>query len=436
MKGIISFLTQYNHARRLNRFRNRQEIEAYQNKRIEKFLKTVLPRSKYYSSYLKKHSTEEWRQFPIIDKSIMMENFDGLNTAGIKKKEAFKVALQAEETRDFTPKLKGITIGLSSGTSGNRGLFLVSKAEQMAWAGNILGKVLPTSLFFGPKQKIAFFLRANSNLYTTLNGFKIQFHFFDLFSPLENNVAELDKFQPTILVGPPSMLRLLARAQKEEKLSIQPIKIVSVAEVLDPMDQAYLEKVFQQRIHQIYQCTEGFLGFTCFHGTLHLNEDILVIEKDYLDESLGKFMPILTDFQRTTQPIIRYRLNDILTEKKDPCPCGSPFLALEYIEGRCDDLFYLKAKKEDRMVPVFPDFIRRAIITASENIAEYKAVQESHAKIHVYLQCERDTNKIENQVRDNLYAILDQLGCMLPELTFSYGIPFEKGAKMRRIQRK
>ncbi|HBI02566.1 MAG TPA: adenylate cyclase [Paenibacillaceae bacterium] len=436
MNGIIAFLTQYNHARRLNRFSNRKELEAYQKKAVEKFLKTVLPRSTFYCSYLEKHSIQEWRQFPIIDKSIMMENFDGLNTAGIKKEEAFKVALQAEKTRDFTPKIKGITIGLSSGTSGNRGLFLVSKAEQMAWAGNILGKVLPTSLFFGPKQKIAFFLRANSNLYTTLNGFKIQFHFFDLFSGLEKNVAELDEFQPTILVGPPSMLRLLARAQKEGKLSIHPIKIVSVAEVLDPMDQAYMEDVFQQRIHQIYQCTEGFLGFTCSHGTLHLNEDILIIEKDYLDESLGKFMPILTDFQRTTQPIIRYRLNDILTEKKDPCPCGSPYLALEYIEGRCDDLFYLKAKKEDKMVPVFPDFIRRAIITASENIEEYKVVQESNAKIHVYLLCEGNKNKIENQVRDNLYAILDQLECVLPELTFSYGIHLEKGAKMRRIQRK
>lgn len=436
MKGIFTFLTQYNRARNLNRFKCREDLETYQEKAVGKFLGRILPKSKYYGSYLKKHSIQDWRNFPVIDKSIMMEQFDDLNTVGIKTEEAFHVALKAEETRDFTPKINGITIGLSSGTSGNRGIFLVSKEEQMAWAGNILGKVLPTSLFFGPKQKIAFFLRANSNLYTSLNGLKIQFHFFDLFHPIEENIVQLDSFQPTVLVAPPSMLRLLAKAQEEGKLSIYPMKIVSIAEVLDPMDQEYIEEVFQQMVHQVYQCTEGFLGFTCAYGTLHLNEDILVFEKEYLDKELGKFMPILTDFQRTTQPIIRYRLNDILTEKKKPCPCGSPFTALEFIEGRCDDLFYLDAKDGDRKITVFPDFIRRAIITASQEIEEYKVVQEGPGNIHVYLQYRGNRDVAERKVQDTLYAILDKLGCELPDLSFSYQFRLEKGSKMRRVERK
>ena len=44
----------------------------------------------------------------------------------IFKKEAEDFAIMAEKTRIFSPKLKGITVGLSSGTSGKRGIFLVS----------------------------------------------------------------------------------------------------------------------------------------------------------------------------------------------------------------------------------------------------------------------------------------------------------------------
>ena len=55
------------------------------------------------------------------------------------------------------------------------------------------------------------------------------------------------------------MLRLLAAAKNNGKLNINPIKIISVAEVLDPIDEVYIRKSFNQIIHQFYQCTEGFL---------------------------------------------------------------------------------------------------------------------------------------------------------------------------------
>ncbi len=65
-------------------------------------------------------------------------------------------------------------------------------------------------------------------------------------------------------------------------------------------------------------------------------------KKEYLDDS--RFYPIITDFKRTSQPIYRYRLNDILVEEKSPCPCGSVFTRIAKIEGRSDDIFYFKKK--------------------------------------------------------------------------------------------
>ena len=52
-----------------------------------------------------------------------MERFDSINTRGVKRNEAFDLAIKAEKSRDFESMIDGVTIGLSSGTSGNRGVF-------------------------------------------------------------------------------------------------------------------------------------------------------------------------------------------------------------------------------------------------------------------------------------------------------------------------
>lgn len=411
-------------------FKDRTELESWQEKRVQEFLKHILPNSCFYQKYYAKREIADWRNWPMMNKKIMMEHFTTLNTVGITKEEAFAVALAAEESRDFTPTLGGITVGLSSGTSGSRGIFLASKAEQGKWAGAILSKVLPGSLLHA--HRIAFFLRANSNLYQTVGGRHIEFEFFDMLRPIDEHIDRLNTFQPTLLIGPPTMLRLLADALYN-RLDIAPMKVISVAEVLDPLDKKYLEKQFRQIIHQIYQCTEGFLGVTCRYGTLHFNEDLVVIQKDYLDNDGKHFSPIVTDFSRTSQPIIRYRLDDIITEKAGGCPCGSPFMAIEQIEGRCDDIFYIPGKT-GQLVPVFPDFIRRAIITADESILEYVAIQKN--KNHIQIGLRGGQLGIKQCVQTNLDKLWEIMNIVSPRIEFIEIPHLIAGRKLRRVERK
>jgi putative adenylate-forming enzyme len=431
----ITILKEYLRTRYRPRFQSREQLEAWQQKKVEKLWNYVLPRSPFYREYYQGFSVQEWKKLPLINKKIMMEQFDRLNTVGISQAEALQVALKAEETRDFSPKIGEITVGLSSGTSGHRGIFLVSKEERLRWAGAMLAKVLPTSLL--SKHRVAFFLRANSNLYTSVKQGKIQFKYFDLMRPVEEHLTVLTSWKPTILVAPPSMLRFLAEAQQQGDLSIHPQKIISVAEVLDPIDQQRISEVFDQVVHQVYQCTEGFLATTCPYGTLHLNEDIVIIQKDVLDPALGKFAPIVTDFSRYTQPIIRYRLDDILTEKKDPCPCGSVYLAIEQIEGRCDDMFYLPSSTSDKLIPVFPDFIRRAIIAARAPIEEYLVIQHEPNLLEISLQIKgEDLAATQAAVTQSFQHVLQQLGCQQPELTFTPYTRKPSAVKLRRVERK
>ncbi|SDD23180.1 putative adenylate-forming enzyme [Paenibacillus sp. UNCCL117] len=419
------------------RWTDRAALERWQQARVIRHLERIRETSAFYRELWGERPVSEWEKYPIIDKQAMMEGFDRLNTAGISRDEAFKLALAAESTRDFTPAIGHTTVGLSSGTSGSRGLFLVSRRERLAWAGTVLARVLPGSLL--DRHAIAFFLRADSNLYGTVGGGRIDFQFYDLLNPPDQHIARLNRQRPTVLVGPPSMLRLLAEASRSGLLRIQPQRVIGVAEVLEELDRRFIEEAFGQKLHQVYQCTEGFLGATCGHGTLHLNEDIVCVQKEALDEQSGRFAPIITDFSRMAQPIIRYRLNDVLTERSEPCPCGSVLLPIARIEGRCDDILTWPALSGAGMVTVFPDYISRAIISASELILAYHAVwaeKERILNISLEVKQEAVAAEIREQVAREIAGLCDRLGCRLPELRF-LPYTFEPGArKLRRVERR
>lgn len=200
-------------------------------------------------------------------------------------------------------------------------------------------------------------------------------------------------------------------------MDIKPGKVISVAEVLEDSDRDYFKKVYKQAIiHQVYQCTEGFLGYTCEHGTLHLNEDVVYIEKSYIDDK--RFVPIITDYTRTSQPIIRYRLNDVLVEKEEACPCGSHFIALSAIEGREDDVFIFKGTSGEE-VHVFPDLIRRCILHV-DNISQYQVIQERSSEIRILLDYGEDLNQISTRenIIDEFHKIADQLNFEMPRIRF------------------
>lgn len=433
MKEKIKLFRYYLDRKYNYKFKSRDALGKFQKDKFKKHIKYVMENSIFYREYYKGYNINNLSSLPCIDKKIMMENFDTLNTVGLKKDECFEVAFKSENSRDFSPMINGNIIGLSSGTSGNRGLFIISEEDKIKWTGTILAKALKESIL--RKQKVAFFLRANSNLYESVKSNHIKFEFFDLLFPLQEHIKRLKEYNPTFLVAPPSMLILLAKEIQWDRLKISPKRIYSVAEILEEKDKEYLEKVFNKKIHQIYQATEGFLGITCKYGNLHLNEDFVIFEREYIDEE--RFYPIITDIERKTQPIIRYKLNDILIEKKEKCPCGSVNTCIEKVEGRSDDIFKFINNMEEE-VNIFPDFIRRAIISSSEEIISYQALQESLKNIEIYIEVDEKVDKelIQENIRISLDLLFKKYNIEKINITFRDNLVFEQGNKLRRISSK
>lgn len=427
----LAILKHYLSARRdFTRWKTRAALEAWQDAEVAGHLAAVLPQSAYYREHFAGHSLADWRTLPISCKADLMAAFDDWNTAGITLAEAGAVAEEAERSRDFSPTIRGLAVGMSSGTTGSRGLFLVAPAERQRWAGMILARALRGTLHH--RHRAALFLRADSPLYQTVGSKRFSFSFFDLFAPFEEHWPRLEALQPTMLAAPPTALAKLALMPGAAQLLQPPGILLSVADVLDEADREIIERGFGCRVGQLYQATEGFLAATCPEGRLHWNEDAVVVQPEWIDEAKTRFHPIITDFRRTTQPILRYRLDDVIVASDGtPCPCGSLFGTLEKIEGRQDDVFYLPSLASDRVEMIFPDFVRRALILGLPPGVEYTVVQDSLTAWTVELSDLGQSDAVAREVTQ----LCRDLGLRSPILTFAPWNAPPASEKRRRVRR-
>jgi len=113
---------------------------------------------------------------------------------------------------------------------------------------------------------------------------------------------------------------------------------------------------------------------------------------------------------------------------------------IEQIQGRNDDLLWSHRTDSGELQFIFPDYLRRAIISISDEIVEYQVIQKSFTKLEVRLQIEEeDTEKeiISQVVRKKLQDVFDSYSCNIPKIS----IAFEKARahpvsqKLVRIQR-
>lgn len=462
---VAVLLARFVRARWGYRFRSRARLDAWQRRRIRGFLARDLPKAPFYATQTSstRRRPRRLEALPIVDKGVLLEHFDALNTRGVRLADALAVALEAEHTRDFRPVVADdVTVGLSSGTSGRRGAFLVSPRERMLWAGTVLGRLLDGRMVarlvqpWKPPLRIAFFLRAGGNLYESVASSRVRFSFFDLTEPLETHRLELARaiaagHGPDILVAPASVLRALALADSalsgtassgtgsrgtasSGTASLSPGLVVSVAEVLEPDLAGLVRRAWNAPLRQVYQATEGLLALTCAAGALHLNEESVHIEREWLDAGRTRFTPVVTDFDRRTQIIARYRLDDVLRIDRDAperCACGRVSAVIAAVDGRHDAVLRLPHRDGLRTVDVFPDAVRRSFMLRSDSYADWR-VRQRGLDVHVSL-ADPAPGGAERAVAA-LEKLFERYECRATVVVDEWVEP-EPGAKVRRVVR-
>jgi putative adenylate-forming enzyme len=420
---------------------NESDIKKYQSRKAKAIVKYAIANSKYFRKYYANFGLNNFSSLPAVNKKIMMDNLTDYNTVGLTKDEILNFCLEVEKTRNFSKRLKGLNIGMSSGTSGNKGVEIVTPAEE---------KYMKAALFarfdFPKNEKInlAFILRVSAPAFN-LDKFGHKLTYISQLNSIDEIKKQLEKIQPNIISAPPSMLKIIAKEVENERLSISPKKLISYAEILYPDVKNYLGKVFKCPVHQIYKCTEGPIAISCQYGNLHINEDLVLVEtlnNDGTITPLGQPCQklIVTDLHKKSQPIIRYELNDIITISRDKCQCGSSFRVIENIQGRADDLFWAKNVKTNEWQYIFPDYISRAIITASEDIDEYQAVQNSPDDVLVRIQLRNGVNQNQfnsQAILKNIINVFNGYNCEQPKISIVFERPElnKNSNKLIRIHR-
>lgn len=395
------------------RLRSRGQVAVWQARRLRHFLSRDLRAVAFY----KGQRVGSFGDLPVMDKATLMQNFAQLNRPGIGATD-IRTALDSGCER-----VRGYVVGQSTGTSGNRGLFVISEAERFTWLGVMLAKTLPD--FPWARHRVVLILPAYGQIFQSAAGAgRLSVRFFDLSRGVESWLDDLRAYGPDTIVAPPKVLRAIA-----ERTDLRPRHVFSGAEVLDPLDRAVIEARLGVVVREIYMATEGLFGVACAHGTLHLAEDVVAFEWETQPGS-DLVAPIITDFTRKTQIMARYRMNDLLKLSDAPCKCGSPFQAVASIAGRQDDCFALGPHG----IMVTPDIIRNAVVDADRRITDFRVTQIGPAEIKISLPGSLPM-EAKAAAQSALQAALGKLGLegIAIVLDGDMTVPFDK--KLRRVRR-
>lgn len=409
------------------RFYDPADIGDYQYRRAVELARYAAKKSTYFNRLYEGKQIEDFYSLPFVNKKKMMDNLTDYNTVNLTKEEIIAFCLEVERSRVFTQRLHGINVGLSSGTSGNKGVEIATRSEEMYMKAALFARFAFPK---GEKLNLAFILRVSSPAFN-LNILGHRMIYISQLDTIANINSKLEIIQPNVISAPPSMLKIIAREVEKERLHISPKRLVSYAEILYPDVKDYLTRVFGCPVHEIYKCTEGPIAISCRCGNLHINEDLVLVEVlnndgTYTEPGKPCQRLVVTDLHKKSQPIIRYELNDIITISSVKCPCGSSFRVIQSIQGRADDVFWAKGKDTGKWQYISPDYISRAVITASDEVYEYQVVQASPEEVLVRIQLiEGASQKLfdESRIVGNITGVFRSYGCNDPKIEVVFGRP-------------
>src|SRR5262249_7285348 len=150
-----------------------------------------------------------------------------------------------------------------------------------------------------------------------------------------------------VLIGDVSWLLRLTEIAEEH--GAFPMKLVlGASERLPERSREYIEKVWGTRMYMCYGATEGAGGMECqFTNGYHLNEFSYAFEIVDPDPA-GYGEVVFTTLDRTTMPLIRYRIGDVAKLVPEICPGAIAREGLRRRGGRPDELATLGGEGVNR----------------------------------------------------------------------------------------
>jgi phenylacetate-CoA ligase len=362
MQIMVELINKLGQMRQRERW-TRSQLEAYQAESLRRLRDHAYARSPFYQRFHKGLTDRPLKELPVLTKALVMEHFDELVTDRAIRLED----VRAHMARDREGKrfLNSYWVTATSGSTGQPGVFLFEREEWVAvlasfgraheWAGV---PMVPThrmkmasvaALTSGSPWHASAQLAASAKSWwmrawmPTLS--------FDAAQPLAEIARQMNAWQPHLLTGYPSMMRILADEQLARRLHIHPHMIICGSEVLTDETRRRIEAAWGHSPFDGYGATEagGWLAAErSDHTGLYLYEDNVIFEavdEQYRPVPLGTYgdKVLITVLTSRTQPLIRYELNDSVRLAGGTGNGRLPFVRIDSIQGRTEDILHLPA---------------------------------------------------------------------------------------------
>ncbi len=425
-----------------------EQLRAHQQHQLHSLLAHATANSAYYRDVLGPHAADRpLSELPVLSKATMMERFDDLVTEPRLRRRDLESHLAGPDAAQ--PYLGQFRVLTTSGTTGLRGIVVLSEDEALDWIA--VGLRGGGAMGINPQMRIASIgapgsLHVTRQLYGALESAGPRAPALSVLTPLPDLIAALNELQPDALIGYASVAGMLADEQLAGRLHIQPTTGFYGAERLTPSIRDRIRTAWGFEPFSAYAATEApTIALGTLDTGLEIAEDVLLVE--VVDENNAPVPPgvpghkvLITNLINRTQPLIRYELSDAVTLAADASPTGRPYRRIASIDGRSNDTLVLPGR-DGGDVTIHPTGIATGFLR-DPAVQQYQVIYDDtglHARVVLFSTVSKSTaaHTLE-QLRRALTDAIAGLGAIVPPIDVVRVAAMERtsgiGAKYKFIE--
>ena len=428
-----------------------QQIRNHQRALFRRLLRHAVAESPFYRELyggLRIDDDISQTDLPVVDKRTIMENFDQVVTD--RRLSLSNVARHLESITGDDYYLGNYRALATSGTSGLRGTFVYNRAEWRVVMANTLrwNRFIGLAPRFPARVRIATIgadnpMHVSHRIPASGNVGLFKMRHLEATAEIGEMVAALNHYRPDVLLPYPSIAGLLAQEQIDGRLGIAPRVVSTHSEVLTFDTAERIQRAWGVRPYNHYGLTEEpHIGTDCaLHCGVHAFEDLCMIE--VVDEDNRPVPPgavgrkyLLTNLYNYTQPLIRYEVTDMISKSIDPCRCGRPFPLIDTIEGRSEDILFLRGR-DGAQIAISPMALALCVESA-DHVREYRMRHDAEViQLDIVPDRDADPRTLERALAARIRAVIEKQHAMPPDVEIAFvdrmGRETEKMGKAKMI---